>query len=205
MEIPRHHVETTIALGAAGQLTATRLQESTTELFTQSLSPSIGLFFTFRQSFKPWLGYSVNFGYTRAMFRQTSSPPLSTGGRTYESYVPNHLYETSVSYIAQRHLTKRVTVFGEAGAGAVTFSLNNHEFRYSPDPAVYIGRSDTYRPEGIAGVGIDYHLTHGLGLRAGYRGQFFKYPDYGSGGTRLKTFSSQPSLSVTYTFGKRPR
>jgi opacity protein-like surface antigen len=204
-EVPKHQVETTISLGATGQLTATRIHDTSTQFVTESLSPSAGLFATFRQSFKPWLGYSVNFGYTRATYRYTSGAPVPFTGITGENFIPNDVYETSISYIAQKHLTGRIALFGEAGAGAMSFASINRDIRSTPGATALTYRSNNFRPEGIAGVGLDYRLAHGLSLRAEYRGLFIKYPDYGSGVTRLATVTSEPVLSVTYNFGKHAK
>lgn len=167
------------------------------------MSPSAGVFATFQQSFKPWLGYSVNLGYTRATYRYTVSAPTTAIGITGESYVPNNVYETSVSYISRKHLTDRISLFGEAGAGAISFAAITRSTRsYPAGFYLNVERSDTYRPVGIGGFGIDYRLAHGLGLRAEYRSLVLKYPDYASGSARLTTVNSEPAMSITYSFGK---
>lgn len=194
-------VETSFSVGAFGALTAARIRESSSALITQSLAPSAGVLATFRQSFRPWLGYSVNFGYTRANYRYTAAAPAPFPGTTVATYIPNHVYETSVSYIAQKHLTNRLTVFGEAGAGAIAFASINRDIRSSPPNFYLTYRNNNFRPEGITGFGFDYRMGHGLGLRAEYRGLFVKYPDYASGSIRPTTISSQPAVSLTYTFG----
>jgi hypothetical protein len=199
---PGRHVETSISIGATGQLTASRITETKTDLITQSLSPSAGLLATFRQSFSPWLGYSVNLGYTRATYRYTDAAPAPSTGQTVETFIPNNIYETSVSYIAQKRLTKAFTLFGEAGAGAVAFAARYYDVRSSPSGFSLTFRNNTFRPEGIAGFGMDYRLGHSLGLRAEYRGLFIKYPDYASGSIRPTTVTNGPTLSITYTLGR---
>jgi len=198
---PKRRVETTISAGVTGQFTATRITENSTALITQSLSPSAGFLATFRQSFTPWLGYSVNLGYTRATYHYTAAAPAASAGTTAETYIPNNMYETSVSYIAQKHLTPSLTLFGEAGAGAIAFAARYYDVRSSPRNFSLTFRNNTFRPEGIAGFGMDYRLGHGLGLRAEYRGLFAKYPDYASGSVRSTTINSQPTLSITYSLG----
>jgi hypothetical protein len=211
---PRSHVETSISLGATGQLTASRITETSSALpladtrnalVTQSLSPSAGLLATFRQSFGTWLGYSVNLGYTRATYRYIQAAPASSTGQTFETFIPNNIYETSVSYIAQKRLTSSLTVFGEAGAGAIAFAASYYDVHSSPRNFSLTYRNNTFRPEGIAGFGMDYRLGHGLGLRAEYRGLFLKYPDYASGSIRPTTISNAPTLSVTYALGKHSK
>ena len=203
--VSKQGLETFVAVGAMGQLTATRISDTNSLFETQSLSPSAGVFATFQQSFKPWLGYAINFGYTRATYRYTFAVPASSTSRTGESYIPNNIYETSISYIARKNLTDRMTAFGEAGGGAITFAAINRDIHFSPGFYLSISRANTYRPVGIAGFGIDYRLAHGLALRAEYRGLLGKYPDYGSGSTRPTTVISEPILSVTYSFGKHSK
>ena len=194
---PRPHVETSVSVGSMAQLTASRINDTTSSLTTQSLTPSAGVFATFQQRFKPWLGYSVNLGYTRSTYRYSIAAPAGFTGVTSRTSIPSHMYEISVSYIAQKHLTNRFTMFGEAGAGTMAFAARN---RVGSIPA---RGSNAFRPEGIAGFGIDYSLTHGLGLRAEYRGLFLKYPYPGDDlDTKMKTLISEPTLSLTYTFGK---
>lgn len=197
----RYGVETSVSVGAFGQLTATRISESQSSFMTESLSPSAGALGTFQQRWKPWLGYSVNFGYTRANYRYAAATSASEN-EIGITHVPNNVYETSVSYIAQKHMTSRLTAFGEAGAGAIGFAAITRAIDYSRGN-LYVGRSNTFRPVGIAGFGVDYRLSHGLGVRAQYRGLFVQYPDYGSGRSGLTTLMSEPTVSVTYTFGRR--
>ena len=62
-----------ISLGVFGQLTSTRMPTTNTSdslgTYTtqaaQGTSPSAGVLGTFHQSFKPWLGYNINLGYSR--------------------------------------------------------------------------------------------------------------------------------------------
>lgn len=195
-EKPENNVETSISVGSMAQLSTARIQATDTSLTTESLAPSAGIFATFRQTFKPWLGYSVNLGYTHPTYRYTVSAPASSTGITSMTLTPAHMYEISVSYIAQKHLTSRLGAFGEVGGGTLVFAANNTGGNLP-------NKSNVFRPEAIAGFGIDYRLTAGLGLRAQYRGLFVRYP-YPDDvfATRLNTFISEPTLSLTYTFGR---
>lgn len=194
-----HHVETSVSLGSMAVFAATRIKESSTDLTTQSLTPSAAVFATFRQNFKPWLGYSVNVGYTHPTYHQIVTDTTSFTGRTTQSLVPANMFEVSVSYVAEKHLTDRLTTFGEVGGGTVAFAATNGAGDFQR-------RSNAFRPAGVAGFGIDYQLTRGLGLRAEYRGLFirFPYPDYDES-VRLKTIISEPTLSLTYRFGRHTK
>lgn len=197
-------VETYVSVGAMGQLTATRVSQSSSNFVTQSLSPSAEVFATFQQSFKPWLGYSANFGYTRTTYRYTAAPALF-GSVIGSTYIPNNVYETSVSYVARQHLTNRLTAFGEAGGGAISFAAITRSVHSTGGTQFSVERSNTFRPVGIAGFGMDYQLMHGFGLRAEYRGLFSSYPDYASGQPGLTTLNSEPTMSITYAFGQHSR
>jgi len=193
---PAHRIETSVSVGAAAQLSATRIDDTKTTFMTQSLAPSAEVFATFRQSFQPWLGYSVNFGYTRPTYRYIVSAPASSSGPTNQTFVPTNMFEISLSYIAQKHLTENAAAFAELGAGTIAFEAIHGAGDFQ-------NRSNAFLPEGVTGFGIDYRLAHHLGLRAEYRGLFtrYPYPDYVDS-TRLHTLISAPTLSVTYNFGK---
>ena len=201
---PKHGVEASVSVGGFPQLTATRISQTGSNFVTESLSPSAGVFATFQQSFKPWLGYSANFGYTRATFRYSAAPAIF-GSITASNEIPNNVYETSVSYIARKQFTSRFRLFGEAGGGTMAFSAITRSLSSTQGGSLTVKRSNTFRPIGIAGFGVEYGLGYGLGLRGGYRGLFLRYPAYASGRPGLNTLTSEPTLSVTYTFGKHGR
>ena len=187
-------VETSVSVGAAANLAATRIQSTNTTLTTESFTPAPEVFGTFRQTFKPWLGYSVNFGYSQPTYRYTVTPVAGSRGLVTGSLFDTRAYEISVSYIAHKQLTPRLSLFGEAGAGTVGFSAINN--------GLTPRRSNAFRPAGIAGAGVDYRLSYGFGVRAQYRGLFLTvpYPD-DDNSNRPTTILSKPTLSLTYTFG----
>jgi hypothetical protein len=189
------HVETTISLGAAAQLTATRVQIDQFNSFnTQALDPSAAVLGTIRQSFKPWLGYTANFGFTRTT--EVNTGPTIAEDASHYLAIPSNVYETSVAWHLQNHITPRLTGFVDAGAGALTF-LPHHVYPTGFAPAV------TFRPLGLASIGIDYRLTPHLALRAEYRGLIYKYPDFGGYVPRSVTLTSQPTISLVYQFDRK--
>lgn len=205
----RRHVETTFSLGIGPQLTATRLTGDYAYP-VQSLDPSPSVLGTVRQSFRSWLGYSVNLGYTRTTQHNIINPLYISGYSTTLTRfdIPANLYEVSAAYHAQKHLNPKLTGFVDLGAGALTF-LPVHR---GPDAANYVPNKYpslippvTFRPLGVGAVGADYHFTPKLALRAEYRGLLYKYPDYGIGLPRPLTLSSQPTLSLTYTPSPKPK
>lgn len=188
-----HHLETSLSVGGFSQLTTTRLTYPGNTFHTESITPSAGLLATFRQSFKPWLGYSVNFGYTRASEHNTSNATTGTTGVLSNRIIQANMYELSFSYVAQKHITPHLTGFADIGGGMISFQSINTGVK---------SNITNYRPEGVGGVGVDYSLTNHLGLRAEYRGQLYKFADYGGQFGREYTVTSEPTLSLTYNFGK---
>jgi opacity protein-like surface antigen len=203
-DAPRRRVETSISLGGTPQLSATRLENIPNGGFlTQSLHPSAGVEISFRQSFRPWLGYSVNMGYTRAAEHNTNNAGLGLVGTYGNFYVPNNVWELSLSHIAQTHLNRRLTAFTEEGAGFMAFQPAKRGSTYTVPTGllccVVVGTS--FRPLIVFGVGAEYRLTPQLSLRGEYRGLLYKFPDYGLSIPKLITISSQPTVSLTYRFG----
>jgi len=201
----RHKVETTISLGGSPQLTATRIENVETGGFiTQSLHPSPNIVTTFRQSFRPWLGYSVNVGYTRASEHNTNDAGSTSAGTSANFYVPNNVWELSLSHVAQLHLTHRLTAFTDEGAGFMAFQpAKRGSTTTIPTGGCCTVVGTNFRPLIVFGTGVDYHFNPQWALRAEYRGLLYKYPDYGAGLPKLTTITSEPTVSLTYTFGKR--
>ena len=204
---PRRRVETSISLGGFPQLTATRIENGTSGGFiTQSLHPSPGVLATFRQSFLPWLGYSVNVGYTRASEHNTNNAGSELPGTYSNFYVPNNVWELSFTHVAQIHLNHKLTAFTEEGAGFLAFQPAKRGSTYtipsglSGGCCVAVGTD--FRPLIVFAVGADYHFNAQWALRGEYRGLLYKFPDYGQAIPRLITLGSEPTVSLTYTFGR---
>jgi opacity protein-like surface antigen len=196
-----HRPDTSISLGAFPQLTATRLSNSPYYFNTESMAPSAGTLGTFRQTFSPWLGYSLNMGYTRATERATDNLGPQISSVRDNLTLPANVYELSLSYIAEKHVTPRLSPFAEVGAGMLAF-LPDHSngATIATSPFSVLNASVTFRPLGVGGVGFDYALTHHLSLRAEYRGQLYKFADYGNALPKYLTVTSEPTISVVYNF-----
>lgn|GEM_PF-2563784 len=201
----KHKVETTVSLGGSPQLTATRIENVPSGGFiTQSLHPSPNIVTTFRQSFRPWLGYSVNVGYTRAALHDTNDAGSELVGTYTNFYVPNNVWELSLSHVAQMHLTHRLTAFTDEGAGFLAFQPAKRGSTYTIPSGIncctVVGTN--FRPLIVFGTGVDYHFDPQWALRAEYRGLLYKFADYGQNLPKLITITSEPTVSLTYTFGK---
>ncbi len=203
-----------ISLGSFGQLTPartptdiTRFQNGITyDQTIQGTTSSAGVLGTIHQSFKPWLGYSVNFGYSRFSehySQGTYSPNPSMPTNPYSNFgyvsIGENVYELSGAALAQGPRTKRFDTFFQLGAGALTFlPIQN------PSPYWVL-----FRPVMVFGTGANYKLSQHWALRAEYRGLFYKSPSYTGTRTadtnvptvKLYTVTSEPTISIVYRFG----
>ena len=179
---------------------------------TQGTAPSAGGLATFHQSFKPWLGYNANFGFTRftehysngIQFVPNSASGLQPSSSFVRGAVRTNMYEATVASIIEGPRTKRFRTFAQFGGGGLFF-----------DPlSSKTGTKQQTRPAMLLGVGANFKLTEHLDLRAEYRGLFYKSPDFnlldidpGNSSTsqfpmtRLFTVTSTPAVSLVYRFG----
>ncbi|WP_260706331.1 outer membrane protein [Edaphobacter flagellatus] len=200
--------EFNLVIGVGAQLTATRTANipgnpNQINQAIQGTSPSANLFTSFHQQIRPLVGYNINFGYTRLSEnyqRQVGSINPVTGvikGTFSRGSIPTNLFEISSAYVVKRHqLGSHFEPFAYAGGGVLIFS---------PTKAPFAGNS-SYRPTLLFGGGVDYRLSTHLGLRAEYRGLFYKYPDFGAVPTTIPiskffTVTSEPTISIRYRFG----
>jgi opacity protein-like surface antigen len=202
------------SVGVFGQLTQARIPTTSQQfgdgLFTtqrsQSASPSAGVLGTFHQQFTRWIGYNVNVGYTRLtesyssgiafVPSATSSTALTTN--FIRGSIGTNVVETTVAAVAQGPRNRRFSTFAQFGGGGLFFVPFTHLDGYNKQ----------IRPTMVFGVGMNYRLTEHLGLRAEYRGLFYKSPDFAPTlnylpVTRMFTVTNQPAVSLTYTFGGR--
>jgi opacity protein-like surface antigen len=204
-----------ISIGAFEQLTLTRIPTTRDEneygvittQKTQGTSLSAGVLGTFHQQFKPWLGYNANLGYTRFTENYSSgsafsskTPRFPSESDLYQGSIGTNMYETTIAAVAQGPRNNRLSTFGQFGGGGLWFLPNTHPEAYSKQ----------VRPAMLFGAGINYKLSDHLGIRAEYRGLFYKSPDFAvslniAPVSKMFTVTSEPTVSVTYTFGNRKR
>jgi opacity protein-like surface antigen len=201
---------TDVSLGLMGQMTFARNPATFTvypewtvvNQQMQAASPSAGALFTFHGAMKPYLGYNINFGYTR--FTQTDSegsgyepgqgtttPPV--GGSFSAGALDTHMYELTLAYAVYGPRTKRFRTFGQLGGGGLFFEPINTNFAH-----------DETRPAMVFGVGGEYDVSRHFSVRAEYRGLFYKMPDFGidNGFPKQRLFSvtNTPAISLVYRF-----
>lgn len=196
--------EFTLAVGVTAQLTATR---TTNQLDSQNIigtTPSAGFLATFQQQIRPLLGYDVNFGYTKFTenYRKETPtgsplPGVTTGFFSHQS-IPANVFEISSAYTVKRpQYGSKFQPFAELGGGVLIFS---------PTTAPFEGHA-SYRAALLFGGGVDYRINAKFGLRAEYRGLFYKSPDFAAviapvGISKSFTVTSEPTISLEYRFGQ---
>lgn len=125
-----------------------------------SPSESMGGLVTFRQSFKPWLGYEVNYSYTRFSEFYT--------GQHFG--VQDNVHEATGAYLVQAPKLLGLQPFATAGTGYLLFLPTTvggqHNHQQGRLPLLYE-------------LGVNYPiLTDHFGARFEYRGLAYKTPDF---------------------------
>jgi opacity protein-like surface antigen len=151
-----------------------------------SPTDSLGVVASVRQSFHPWLGYEINYGYTRFSEHYSTTP----------FGVQNNVHEATAAYLLQAPTIPILGLqpFGAVGVGGLLFlpttvggQKNNQQWRV---PLLYE-------------VGVNYPIfTSHLGLRLQYRGLVYKTPDFNSAQltTNTRRQTSEPSVGAYFRF-----
>lgn len=153
---------------------------------TDNPTDSLGGLATFRQSLHPWLGYEVNYSYTRFTERYSTIP----------FGVQNNVHEVSGAYLLQAPTLPFLGIqpFAAIGAGALIFL-----------PTTVGGQkySQQYRVPLLYEFGVNYPvLTSHLGIRLQYRGLSYKSPDFNATllTTGARRMTSEPSVGAYLRF-----
>jgi hypothetical protein len=158
------------------------IREDTTE--------SYGPLVSFRQPYRPWLGYEANLGFT------SFSEAYNKGVVKLKS----NDTDLSVSYLLQSPVIYGFQPFLTLGGGIIYFSptgtvTNTNTATPSHLPSQLL-------PEFTYGIGINYpFLTH-FGARVQLRGLKYKTPDFHqlSLDTHTLRTTLEPTISVYYRF-----
>ena len=157
----------------------------------EDTTSSGGALVSFRQSYRPWLGYEANFGYTKF----------------YESYnknvvkVENNVTDVTLSYLLHAPTYYCFAPFFSLGgfviifktiAGTIT-NINN---------ALPTNLATQLLPEFSYTVGLNYPVFGRFGVRGQLRGLTYKTPDFHQSLLDTHTLRStmEPTLSVYYRF-----
>jgi opacity protein-like surface antigen len=170
------------AVAVFGQFTGT----SNGDGIKDNPSESLGTLATFRQSFHPWLGYEVNYSYTRFTEKYSNIP----------FGVQNNVHEVSGAYLLQGPKIPFLGLqpFGAIGFGALIFL-----------PTTVGGQKYTQqtRTPILYEFGVNYPiLTSHIGLRLQYRGLNYKTPDFNATllTTGARRTTSEPSAGAYFRF-----
>ena len=129
---------------------------------SDSPSRTLGALAQFRQVFRPWLGYEVNYSYARyAEF--FSNLPFS---------VQNNVHEVTVAYFVHAPTILGMQPFAAAGLGTMVFLPTTTGGQYYPQQ---------FRLPLLYEFGLNHPLfTSHLGVRLQIRGLDYKTPNFGS-------------------------
>jgi opacity protein-like surface antigen len=149
---------------------------------------SVGALASVRQSLHPWLGYEINYGYTRFAERYQATP--------FGQTVQNNLHEVSVAYLVQGPTLPFLGLqpFGAVGTGVLIFlPTTTGGQKYGQQNRVPL----------LYELGVNYPLlTSHLGLRLQYRGLLYETPDFDSPQltTNARRQTAEPSVGAYFRF-----
>jgi hypothetical protein len=175
-------------VGAGGFYQIT--QASNGNFIREDTTESGGGLISFRQPFKPWLGYEANVGFTKF----------------YEAYNKGVVKtESNVTDLTFAYLLQSPTVYGfqpffSIGGGIIYFSPIAGTLTTINSPVTHL--SGQLLPEFTYSLGLNYPLFKRIGVRGQLRGLKYKTPDFHQFALDTKTLRStyEPTLSVYYRF-----
>jgi opacity protein-like surface antigen len=201
---------TDVSLGLMGQMTYARTPvistvsggETLYSQVIQSESPSAGALVTLHKTFRPYLGYNLNFSYTQ--FTQTNSlgqgftptpgAPTGSPGSFAGSYLDRRMYEMTAAYAVAGPRSKRIRSFAQLGAGALVFDPTSSPLAHELKSCATI----------VFGAGGEYDVSRHFSIRAEYRGLLYRMPNTGFAyyfpSDRLYTVTNMPAISLVYRF-----
>ncbi len=143
-----------------------------------------GALLSYRYTYKPWLGYEVNYGFTR----YTDSYYFGV------VRVPHNVHEFSLAYLLQGPKFSGFTPFLTLGGGALVFAPSaNATGSYGVDAKRMF----------VYGIGVQRSIVNDhWGVRVQYRGLKYGIPAYGqlSLNTHRGRTSYEPGIGVYYRF-----
>ncbi len=160
------------------------------------------------ESSAPFARASVPGSATPSTWATPAPPSAGTYNAGFESMgtpsnliIPSNMYELSLSYLAEKHVTPRLSRLRRrrrrrAHLPPRTPRRQRHRLRPPTAPSF---PPSAFVLSGVGGIGVDYLLTSHLSLRAEYRGQLYKFADYGNALPRLphRPPANPPSASST--------
>lgn len=171
----------------------------------EGASDSSGALLSFHRSYRWYLGYDINYGYTRY------SDQYSFYGRPPHSGIDvmTGMHELTAAYLIKGpSLPLRLKPFAELGTGMLIFSPSSATIYESPSagitPSSSVPVSTQIRVPVLFGSGFDLPLpSKHFGARFEYRGFLYPAPSFGQGAgfeTKRNMITSEPAISVYYKF-----
>ena len=149
-----------------------------------------GALFSFRQPYRPWVGYEANLGFTR--FSEAYNKDIVK--------VADNVTDLSFAYLLQSPTVYGVQPFLTLGGGIIVFSPMGPITDLNAVTPPHF--SSQLLPEFVWGVGLNYPILSRLGARVQLRGLKYKTPDFGQvslDSHKLRT-TLEPTFSVYYRF-----
>jgi hypothetical protein len=175
-------------LGAGGFYQITNASNG--NFIREDTTESGGGLISFRQPYKPWLGYEANVGFTKF----------------YEAYnkgvvkTESNVTDLTVAYLLQSPTIYGFQPFFSIGGGIIYFSPIGGTLTTINSPVTRL--SGQLLPEFTYSLGLNYPLFKRIGVRGQLRGLKYKTPDFHQFALDTKTLRStyEPTLSVYYRF-----
>jgi Outer membrane protein beta-barrel domain len=145
---------------------------------------------SFRQPFRPWLGYEANVGFTKF----------------YEAYnkgqvkLENNVTDFNVAYLLQTPSYYGVQAFFTIGGGVIVFSPISGSVTSTIPPPTNLPSQAL--PDFVYSLGLNYPVFSHFGVRGQLRGLEYKTPDFHQNSLNTHTLRStyEPTLSIYYRF-----
>jgi Outer membrane protein beta-barrel domain len=145
---------------------------------------------SFRQPFKPWLGYEANVGFTKF----------------YEAYnkgqvkLESNVTDFNVAYLLQTPSYYGVQAFFTIGGGVIVFSPISGSVTSTITAPTNLPSQAL--PDFVYSLGLNYPIFNHFGVRGQLRGLKYKTPDFHQDSLNTHTLRStyEPTLSIYYRF-----
>lgn len=195
-------VGTTVSAGFFGQFTSSAVVPNGN---SEGASVSGGTLLGFQRSYRSYLGYDVNYGYTRYsdLYSFYKTPPPA--GIT----VSTGMHELSAAYRIQGPtLPFHLDSFADAGTGMLIFSpstglVYNPPVQGAGVTPVPVAVKTQIRMPVLFGGGFSLPLPNRFGAQFEYRGLLYRAPSFGQGSgfeTGRNMITSEPAVSFFYKF-----
>jgi hypothetical protein len=184
--VPEFKEKYDLGLGGFYQVT----NASNGNFIREDTTESGGALVSFRQPYRPWVGYEANLGYTR--FSEAYNKGVVK--------LANNVTDFSLAYLFQSPTVYGVQPFASVGVGIIVFSpMGTITDLNAVTPPHF---SSQLLPEFVYSLGLNYPILGRFGVRGQLRGLKYKTPDFGQvslDSHKLRN-TLEPTFSVYYRF-----